>query len=177
MAASSPAPASPNLRRLRLVLMTILGVVYLIVVVIGFQAIGGSIDLDAVLALTGIVAVMWLLQWVVLLGDRGPGKPTPILAVLLLAFAFGSLDALLVFGWNGFSMTVLTDMGHREIGDYLVFFLFLGFCFGAVMVLFTGLRMKRYDFLRLQLVVHFFACLVMANFLFWNPSASRHLPI
>jgi hypothetical protein len=174
---TTPPPlVLPALKRLRRILMSVLGILYIALVVIVFNIFGGSIDLDAVLAIIGMVTVMWILQWVTLLGDPGPRKPSPILAVLLLAFAFGSLDALLVFGWNGFSMTVLTEMSHREIGDYIVFFLLIGFVFGAVMVLFTGLRMGRYEFMRLQLLLHFFACLSMVHFLFWNPSDYRNGP-
>jgi hypothetical protein len=164
------ASSLPDIRPIRLILLSILGIFYFaLIMLVGTFADGGMI-LEALIFLSGILAGMWVLQWAVLAGEAMPQKRSPLGLIVVLALAFGAVDALLVGGWNTLTMTAFGWINVLDNGDWLTFFMFIGFLFGVLVVGLMGWWLPKYDFLRLVLWMHLLGCVCQTLVLPFIPS-------
>lgn len=145
----------PDIRKLRAVLLSVLGVVYMLFLMMCLGILSGAGDIiEAMLSLGAILAGMWILQWSVFAGEAKPDVRSSIGMVTLLALAFGCMDAVLLAGWNMLALSAFGWIGVQNQGEWMGFLMLVGFIFGVALVAYAGWRLPRYDFLALMLVLH-----------------------
>jgi hypothetical protein len=144
----------PDIRKLRTVLHSVLGGLYVMLVLSMLFFSGYRDSLEGTILMAVVLSGMWIFQWVVFTGEARPDVRSSVELVALLALAFGSMDAVLVCGWNMLAMKAFGWIGQQNEEDWMGFFLLVGFIFGVLLVAYTGWRLPRYEFLALMLVLH-----------------------
>lgn len=144
----------PDLKPIRLAVMGTLAGIYFLVFAGVWFFYDGYDPTDALLIIGGIMAGMWILQWIVLAGQANPDQRSGAALITLLAIAFGALDAILVCGWNLMCSKANPWLDLDSNDDWIPIFMLGGFVFGVLLVSLAGRRMPRYDFTRLMLFMH-----------------------
>jgi hypothetical protein len=144
----------PDIRKLRTVLMSVLGAVYLLLILSMPAWSARSFELELVFVLAVFLSAMWILQWVVFSGEAMPEVRSSIGLVAFLALVLGCIDAALVTSWNMLALTSFGWIRAQDQDEWTGFFMLAGFMFGVALVAYAGWRLSRYDFLALMLLLH-----------------------